>query len=155
MINYSFGRADIKKRAWSITIADWYISIIIAVVSLALSIYFLCVGFLSDKEALIMGFPLVFLFAFTIIMLCLAYKKLEKQMNAFYDKNAINGMIDYEIMKQGDIFYIYCTQNKEVAEFSKADIKYKRSVGKFIVVKLKDKRIMCLPKMEEIILLLK
>lgn len=155
MINYSFGRADIKKRAWSITIADWYISIVIAIVSLALSIYFLCVGFLSDKEALIMGFPLVFLFAFTIIMLCLAYKKSEKQINAFYDKNAINGMIDYEIMKQGDIIYIYCTQNKEVVEFSKADIKYKRSVGKFIVVKLKDKRIMCLPKMEEIILLLK
>lgn len=155
MINYSFGRADIKKRAWSITIVNWYIYIIIAIISLALSIYFLCVGFLSDKEALIMGFPLVFLFAFTIIMLCLAYKKLEKQINAFYDKNAINGMIDYEIMKQGDIIYIYCTQNKEVAEFLKADIKYKRSVGKFIVVKLKDKRIMCLPKMEEIILLLK
>ena len=155
MINYSFNRKDTQKRTWSITIADWYISIIIAVVSLALSIYFLCVGFLSDKKALIMGFPLVFLFVFTIIMLCLAYKKLEKQINAFYDKNAINGMIDYEIMKKGDIIYIYCTQNKEVAEFSKADIKYKRSVGKFIVVKIKDKRIMCLPKMEEIVLLLK
>lgn len=155
MINYSFNRKDTQKRAWSITIADWYISIIIAVVSLALSIYFLCVGFLSDKKALIMGFPLVFLFVFTIIMLCLAYKKWEKQIHTFYDKNAINGMIDYEIMKQGDIIYIYCTQNKEVAEFSKADIKYKRSVGKFIVVKLKDRKILCMPKINEIKLLLK
>lgn len=109
MINYSFGRADIKKRAWSITIADWYISIIIAIVSLALSIYFLCVGFLSDKEALIMGFPLVFLFAFTIIMLCLAYKKFEKQINAFYDKNAINGMIDYETGR----YYLYILHAKQ------------------------------------------
>jgi len=155
MINYSFNRADIKKRAWSITIADWYISIVIAVVSLALSIYFLCVGFLSDKEALTMGFPLVFLVIFTIIMLCITYKKWEKQINAFYDKNAINGIVDYEFMKQGNIFYMKCIQNNEVAEFFKTDIKFNRVVGKYIVLKLKDRKILCMPKTNEITLLLK
>lgn len=155
MINYSFNRTDTQKRAWCITIADWYIPIIIAVVSLALSIYFLCVGFLSDKEALIMGFPLVFLVIFTIIVLCFAYKKCENQISAFYDKNAINGVVDYEFMKQENVFYIKCMQNNEIVEFLKTDIKYKRVVGKYIVLKLQDRKILCMPKTNEITLLLK
>lgn len=155
MINYSFNRTDTQKRAWCITIADWYMFIIIAIVSVALSIYFLCVGFLSDKEALTMGFPLVCLAIFTIIVLCFAYKKCENQISDFYDKNAINGVVDYEFVKQENVFYIKCMQNNEIVEFLKTDIKYKRVVGKYIVLKLKDKRIMCMPKINEIKLLLK
>lgn len=115
----------------------------------------MCVGLLSDREALKTGFLLLALLLFTIIALGISFAKCKKQIKDIYDKNSIDGLLDYELTKQSDRFHICCVQNGEVVEFSKTDIRYKRTIGSFIVVKLKGRIIVCMPKTEEISLLLK
>lgn len=155
MVKFSYGGDSVKKRAISIVFADWLVFILIALAALVLSIYFLCVGFLSDREALVMGFPLLFIFLFFAIAFCLAYIKCKKQIESFCAKNSSNGILDYELTKQGDAICIFCTQTGTTVGFSTVDVKYARTIGSFIIVKLNDKRIICFPNTKEISLLLK
>lgn len=110
MAKFSYGGDSVKKRAISIVFADWLVFILIAIAALVLSIYFLCVGFLSDREALMMGFPLLFVFLFFAIAFCFAYIKCKKQIEGIYEKNSTNGILDYELTKQGNVIYVFCTQ---------------------------------------------
>ncbi len=155
MVNFSFSKDSAKKRAISILIADWFLFLIVISISFILSLYFLCVGFLSDKEALTMGIPLLGVVLILSIAFCFEYIKRKKQIESIHEKNSPDGNLDYELTKQGDIIYMLCKQTNTVVKFSIKDLKHVHTIGYYIIVKLKDRRIICLPKMKEISVLLK
>ncbi len=155
MITFSTKRADIKRRALDVTSAELLVFTIIAAIMFALSLYFLIVGFLSDKEALSYGFIMLAASIFIISLYVVFFLKFKKQAELFFDKNSIDGVIDYELEKDNDRFTLRCVQSNSFTRFSKSDITYIRPIGKTIVVKLKDRRILPFPKTDDTLALLK
>lgn len=150
MITFSTKRADIKRRALDVTSAELLVFTIIAAIMFALSLYFLIVGFTCDKEALFYGFIMLAASIFIISLYVVFFMKYKKQAELFFDKNATDGVIDYELEKDNDRFTLHCVQSNSYTNFSKTDITYIRPVGKTIVVKLNDRRILPFPKTDNI-----
>lgn len=156
MITYSSKKSDINRRALDAAFAEYFPLMIADIFFFALSVYFIIIGLLVDKEALTYyGLPLSVLVIFIIIGYFILYLKLKKNMNAYFEKTSSDEVIEYQLIKADDKFFVVCIPTKAVLEFSRADIKYIRRIGISVVVKLKDKRIACFPKTDEIYDLLK
>ncbi|GEM_PF-5032307 len=157
MITYSSKKSDINRRALDAAFAEYLPLMIAEIFFFALSVYFIIIGLLVDKEALTYyGLPLSVLVVFIIICYFILYLKLKKKMNAYFDKTTSDEVIEYQLIKADETFFVVCIPTKAVFEFSKADIKYIRRIGISIVVKLKGNRMgWCFPKTDEIYDLLK
>lgn len=155
MIKYSTHKSDINRRALDATFAELLVPTIIAIIMFPMSIYFLIIGFLFDKEALSYGIIMLACFIFSSVMFVLFFQKYREQAKQIFDKNAIDGVIDYELERVNDTFYISSVQCYLSATFSRADISYIRTIGKTIVVRLKDRRVLTFPKTDDIQALLK
>lgn len=155
MIKYATQKSDLNRRALDVTFANLLVPTIVAIIMFPLSIYFLVIGFLFDKDALSYGIIMLVYFIFSSVMFVLFFQKHREQIKRLFDDNAIDGVIEYELEMLNDTFYISSVQCNLSSSFSRTDISYIRTIGKTIVVRLKDRRVLQFPRNDEICTLLK
>lgn len=155
MIKYATQKSDLNRRALDVTFANLLVPTIVAIIMFPLSIYFLVIGFLFDKDALSYGIIMLAYFIFSSVMFVLFFQKYRDQIKRLFDDNAIDGVIEYELEMLNDTFYISSVQCNLSSSFSRTDISYIRTIGKTIVVRLKDRRVLQFPRNDEICTFLK
>lgn len=155
MIKYSTHKSDLNRRALAIAFAELLVPTIVAIIMFAATPYFLIVGFLYDKEALSYGFTMLAACVIDFVMYILFSLKFKKQVESVFDECAIDGVIEYDLEKVNDKFYLNSDQCNRSMTFSQEDISYVRIIGKTIVVRLKDRTVLSFPKTDEIRALLK
>ena len=154
MIEYSFNKTKNNLRINEIILSQIRPCLIIALVFVPLAIYFILIGHLFDKELLINGYSSLFITIFMSIVSIVNYINIKKAINAnlnISDKDDIT----YTIDKDGNKYKIECVDIKKSIEFTKQEIKKIYQTKNLIIIKLKSKKIIDLPKEKEIIELFK
>lgn len=154
MIEYSFDKTKNNLRINEIVLSQIKPCLIIALVFVPLAIYFILIGYLFDKELLINGYSSLFITIFMSIVSIVNYINIKKEINAnlnISDKDDIT----YTVDKDGNKYKIECVDNKKSIEFTKQEIKKIYQTKHLIIIKLKSKKIIDLPKEKEIIELFK
>ena len=107
-------------------------------------------GFLFDKEMLINGFSLLFISVFMVVIAVIVYNRYKQQAIEIFKKSAVNGVVDYTVIKQNDVIQIDCVSTKRICSFNLRDIYKIYFMKNVIVVKLKSKKIVDLPNIPKI-----
>lgn len=156
MIAFSSTRDNAKKNVFFMVISEARIQIVLALLATLLSIYFLVAGFrVEDRDLKISGVALIVFAFFEIILVFILYCKLAHDIKTLYDTYSCANQLDYNIDRCGDKYKVECLQSNNVIAFSKDDIKYFRIMKSVCIIKLKNKTLMCVPKLQEIISLFK
>ena len=154
MIHFSFKIDETKARTKTVTLIQSKPYLLIGGVSLVLATYFLVIGFLVDKEALVNGFSLLWLtFLMTGVCVVRYYTYRKVIQNNF--KEAENDVIEYTIDKNGETIEITGTKNRKLIEFNLNDIENIYFKKRYIVLKLKSKIFVEFPNRQNIADLLK
>lgn len=150
MLKYSINASDLKIRIKEIGLSQIRHFLIIGGISAIFTIYFLVVGFLFDKEMLINGFSLLFISVFMVVIAVIVYNRYKQQAIEIFKKSAVNGVVDYIVIKQNDVIQIDCVSTKRICSFNLRDIYKIYFMKNVIVVKLKSKKIVDLPNIPKI-----
>lgn len=148
MILYEYRREKVQIYAKEFSWCQLKKPLIVSICALLLSIYFLLVGYLYDREALRMGYE----------WLCLA---IVVTISASIRSSRINKKIITEMF--GDFEVLYCsieqigfvclvkniTKNKELS-FMQSEVKKVSFLDNIIVVKLTKRRVTFFPKIDSI-----
>ena len=109
----------------------------ISLVSLPFALFFMIVGFLDNKEAFTFGGPLLFLTIFMAIVAIRTYFSFKKTIITTFNSQNIDGVIEFSIFRDNDVFVIDNLSIKDRFVFRNSDIAnvhYKKNV---IVVRLR------------------
>ena len=146
MINYNISKKDLKTYIKEIGFSQSKIPFILSIISVAFAIYFMVIGVLVDSEALLFGYSLAFLTVFMTIVGIVNYYKLKKDIvNIFKSEE----MIQYKLEFVEEQYTINNTMNQQIA-FKSTDIANVLCKKNTIIVKLKNRKIVFFPNIDEI-----
>ena len=146
MINYNISKKDLKTYIKEIGFSQSKIPFILSIISVPFAIYFMVIGVLVDSEALLFGYSLVFLTVFMTIVGIVNYYKLKKDIvNIFKSEE----MIQYKLEFVEEQYTINNTMNQQIA-FKSTDIANVLCKKNTIIVKLKNRKIVFFPNIDEI-----
>ena len=151
MIKFTFAKANNKSRIKEITVSQIKPCMIIGLIFIPFAIYFILIGHLFDSEFLINGYSSLFIVIFMGIVSILNYLKIKKEINANLNISTENDDINYTIERDEDKYKIECVDIKKTVEFTKQEIKKIYQTKSLIIIKLKSKEIIDLPKEQEIL----
>ena len=124
------------------------IPLLIGCVAIPFSIYFLTIGYVIDKEALLFGYPLTFIVLFMFTVVAMNYFKTQKDIVYIFGDNL---KIEYEV----DFVYNKCTiydiSNNKSYNFQKENISKTYFKKHTIILKLKNKKIVFFPNQTELL----
>ena len=146
MINYNISKKDLKTYIKEIGFSQSKIPFILSIISVPFAIYFMGIGVLVDSEALLFGYSLAFLTVFMTIVGIVNYYKLKKDIvNIFKSEE----MIQYKLEFVEEQYTINNTMNQQIA-FKSTDIANVLCKKNTIIVKLKNRKIVFFPNIDEI-----
>ncbi len=151
MINYSFKRSDNKNRIKEIIRAKTLQQFSLAILCFIGTTYFLTIGFILDKEALLMGYSLLFLFIAILIHIIITIRKIRFVLESIFKKQPDKEEINYTIKKEHGNIYIECLDTKLIASFLPAQIKKITYTQSCFLLELIDDGIIVFPKQPELL----
>jgi|SRR5690554_1412485 len=155
MISFSYNENDIKIRIKEIVLSQIKPCLIIGIVSLPFTIYFLLIGYLIESEALLYGYSSLFITVFMIVVSILIYYRYKKAIELNFSKTAKDNVINYTIEQSGNCYKVLCLENNKAVEFHKEDISKIYFMKNLIIVKLRSKKIIDFPNKKNILDLFK
>lgn len=146
MNNYNLLKKDVKiyiKEVFN----NWIkIPLIILLVSFPFTLYFMLIGYLVDKEALLYGYCLLTIVILMLSVIILRYYRVKKLINKYFnDYEEINLSLD-----NSEKYTIYNITTNEKIIFIKSEVKGKFKNKNSIVLFLNNNKILLLPKNNEI-----
>lgn len=150
MVNFIMKKEDLKdyikaKFLFSINSKLMFMLVIIPFI-----IYFLCIGILVDKEALLFAFPLLGIFICLAILIFASYKIIKRSIISSFYKVVKSDIITYRFSKEKDLFELICLNNDDKFNFKISEINKIKKYKKIILLKLYSEKIITLPNIKEI-----
>ncbi len=124
------------------------IPLLIGCVAIPFSIYFLTIGYVVDKEALLFGYPLAFIMLFMFIVVAMNYFKTKNDIIYIFGGNL---KIEYNAEFVSNKCTIYDITNNKSHNFQKEDISKAYFKKYTIILKLKNKKIVFFPNQAELL----
>ncbi|MBR2444280.1 MAG: hypothetical protein IKB27_02640 [Clostridia bacterium] len=147
MINYNINKKDMKIYIREVGFSQSKIPFVLATISIPFTVYFMIIGFLVDSEALMFGYSLLFLSIFMTSVGVVNYSKLRRDiMNLFKD----NEIIQYRFEFVQGQYTLYNVDTNEQVAYKSSDITKVVCKKNTIIVKLKDRKVVFFPNIDEI-----
>lgn len=150
MVNYSIERKHLKSRVEELTLFQSKFCLIAAAIALIPAIYFLVVGYMVDREALIFGYSFLFLIVAMCFICVVIFCQFKSMIFQSFNAVCLDGKIDYVIEKTEETFEIKCINNNKSFVFSIDDISGISFQKNIIIVKLNSQKIIDFPNVYEI-----
>ncbi len=147
-MNYKIDKKNKSKITIELVLTQIKAPLIIGCVAIPFAIYFLTIGYVVDKEALLFGYCLAFLVLFLFTVVALNYFNVRKDMKYMFGDNLT---IEYKAEFLTDKCTIHDITNNKSLTFQKDDI-FKAYLKKHtIILKLKNKKIVFFPNQIELL----
>lgn len=147
MINYNINKKDMKIYIREVGFSQSKIPFVLTTISIPFTVYFMIIGFLVDSEALMFGYSLLFLSIFMTSVGVVNYSKLRRDiMNLFKD----NEIIQYRFEFVQGQYTLYNVDTNEQVAYKSSDITKVVCKKNTIIVKLKDRKVVFFPNIDEI-----
>jgi len=151
MIQFTFDKKDIRKRISAVVLSQIKPQLIIGIISLIISIYFLLVGYWADNEALISGYSALFLSLFMFFICILTFYRYKRVIEDSFNENSDNDEVHYKIEVLSQFYVLTILTTNKVIKFSENEIRKIHIMKNYVIVKLLSGIIMVYPKNEDIL----
>ena len=125
-------------------------AIILSLIALPLSVYYLVVGYVVDSEALILGYSSLVIFAESIIYITVTAIRVKSRLLKSFKESIKNGMSEFNITFVDDTYIINNISMGVETKIKKEEIKKIRKTKKIIMVKLQTNVVHLFPNKVEI-----
>lgn len=152
MIEYSKFASDTKKRIRDLTWMNAGIFAIVGVCVLPVSFYYFLAGIASNAPAAMkLAFQILTMAAVLLAIYFIVYTKVKKAVKANFEEYEIDGKIDFTIERiDEDTLEFTRLTDEESFQVSRADVKRIKRLKSIIVIILKNRTTIDLPKRADI-----
>ena len=116
-------------------------------------IYFLLVGYLSDREALYYGYGILCLFLLSLFIIVRCYLFYKKNLKIIFSNTNSQGNIEYLISEENDEFIFENITNKTINRLKFNNIKLIQCYKTCIIIQTNLNQIIWFPKNNELMAL--
>ena len=155
MISIRENIKDVNAYAWE---AVWFVLkplIIIGIICVPLTIFFLSIENLPSKGPLGYGYMLLVVVVVVILLVARMYFYYKKTLKLFFRDADMNGDIELTILFDNEEYVIENLANKTVSRLKKADIKKMKVLKKCVFIKTMANQVIFFPKTDDLIRLLR
>lgn len=148
MITYSFDKKDIKQRVRELTLlrAKWFIIVAIIVIPLM----FLCRFVYERGGTTYYVYPIVPVFVICVSCAIAIFVYTRNSVKRQFESCTSEGLIEFSIEKNGDVFIFKNFQNGNIFNFNTEDIVKISKTKRLILVKLKNKMLFEFPERRDV-----
>ena len=150
MVEYSINKDEEKNIIRSLFMFMNFFQILISAFCFPLTIFFLMVGFLSDKEALRFAYPLLIIEVIMICIMIIRYFRIKNVISFKNKKYYKNGELKFLLKRENDLFINECISNRVVRSFLKEDIKKIREYKKVIIIMTTSNAVYVFPNSNQV-----
>lgn len=123
MIYYKKNKKNLTLYLNEITKLASKIPIILSAIFTPLAIFFLLVGYLNDKEALIFGYSSLMISVIAVFLILRIRFVLKRPLKKSFEDANENGDLEFTIELDADVLIVNCLNTGTISKQKKADIK--------------------------------
>ena len=151
MVSVKKNVRNLNSYAWESVLFVLKPLIIVGVICIPLTVFFLIVEYLPNKEPLGYGYGLLLVLLAVVLIVVRVFFSYKKTLKLFFRDADTDGNVELTICIDNDEYVIENVSSKTVNRIKKSDVKKVKALKKCVFIKMVGNRFVFFPKTDEIL----